>query len=332
MGLELSNTPQEGSRMLAIIKKRSRKMPQGKDVWPYIFLLPFFLIYFTFNFYPIIYTFIISLHKWDGFTDAVFTGFTNYISIFTKDPYFLKSIKNTLIFMVIDIPLVVGGGIVMAAILNSKILKFSTVFRWTTFLPYLTIPVAIGILFLLIFDWNMGLFNRILLTIGIIKEGINFLGVPALARGTIILMIFWKYLGYHMIFFNAGILGISNELYEAADVDGASVFTKFFRITVPMLRPILEFLLVMNIIWGFQLFDEPKVLFSSWASSGGSVPAAGGPQRSALTAIWNLYDTTFGTQMQYGKGAAIAYGLFLFILVFSIVTQMIIRLRNKGEV
>ncbi|MDR1419287.1 MAG: sugar ABC transporter permease [Treponema sp.] len=310
--------------------KLNRKRLQGKDIWPYLFLVPFFVIYLAFNFYPLIYSFIISLNKWDGFTKPAFIGFKNYVDIFTRDPYFLKSIKNTLIFMAFDIPLCVGGGIVMAAILNSKYLKAPDVFRWTTFLPYVTIPVAIGILFLLIFDWNMGLLNRILLSIGIIREGINFLGVPALARGVTISMIFWKYLGYHMIFFNAGILSISHELYEAADVDGASGFTKFFKITVPMLKPILEFLLVMNIIWGFQLFDEPKAMFSSWTSSGGSVASAGGPQRSILTAIWNLYDTSFGTQMQYGKGAAIAYGLFLFILVSSLIVQVIIR-RGKSK-
>jgi multiple sugar transport system permease protein/cellobiose transport system permease protein len=295
-------------------------------------LLPFFVIYLAFNLYPLIYTFFISLTKWDGFTPSAFVGFKNYVDIFTKDPYFLKSIGNTLIFMAFDIPLCVGGGVIMAAILNSKVLKGPDVFRWTTFLPYITIPVAIGILFMLIFDWNMGLINRILLTLGVLKdEGINFLGRPPLARGVSVLMCFWKYLGYHMIFFNAGILSISNELYEAADVDGASGFTKFTKITIPMLRPILEFLLVMNIIWGFQLFDEPKVLFSTWASSGGNVSAAGGPQRSALTAIWNLYDTSFGTQMQYGKGAAIAYGLFLFIFVFSAVVQLLIRQGKSKE-
>jgi multiple sugar transport system permease protein/cellobiose transport system permease protein len=310
---------------------KTRKRLQGKDVWPYLFVLPFFVIYLAFNLYPIIYTFFISLTKWDGFTKSTFIGFKNYIDIFTRDPYFLKSIGNTLIFMAFDIPLCVGGGILMAAILNSKVLKAPDVFRWTTFLPYLTIPVAIGILFMLIFDWNMGLLNRILLAIGVIKEGINFLGKPVLARGVVVLMCFWKYLGYHMIFFNAGILSISTELYEAADVDGASGFTKFIKITVPMLRPILEFLLVMNIIWGFQLFDEPRVLFSSWASSGGNVAAAGGPQRAALTAVWNLYDTSFGTQMQYGKGAAIAYGLFLFIFVFSAGIQLFVRLRNKDN-
>jgi multiple sugar transport system permease protein/cellobiose transport system permease protein len=320
----------EEAEMSVPAVKLGHKRLQGKDVWPYLFLVPFFVIYLVFNFYPIIYTFVISLNKWDGFTKPVFIGFKNYVDIFTRDPYFLKSIKNTLIFMAFNIPLCVGGGIVIAAVLNSKYLKAPGVFRWTTFLPYLTIPVAIGILFMLIFDWNMGLLNRILIALGILKEGINFLGVPGLARGVIILMCFWKYLGYHMVFFNAGILSIPNELYEAADVDGASSFTKFFKITVPMLRPILEFLLVMNIIWGFNFFDEPKAMFSSWASSGGGVPAAGGPQRAALTAVWNLYDTSFGTQMMYGKGAAIAYGLFLFILVFSAVIQVIIR-RNKDK-
>lgn len=306
------------------------KKLEGKDIWPYLFLLPFFVIYFAFNFYPMVYTFVISLNKWDGFTKPSFIGFKNYVDIFTKDPYFLKSIKNTLIFMVFNIPLCVGGGIVMAAILNSKYVKMGNVFRWTLFLPYITVPVAIGILYLLIFDWNMGLLNRILIALRIVDEGINWLGEPNLARGVIILMCFWKYLGYHMIFFNAGLLSINEELYEAADIDGATEFTKFTKITIPMLRPITEFLLVMNIIWGFNFFDEPKVLFSNWTSLGGQVPSAGGPQRAALTAVWNLYDTSFGTQMQYGKGAAIAYGLFLFIFVFSAVVQFIIR-RNKDS-
>jgi multiple sugar transport system permease protein/cellobiose transport system permease protein len=279
----------------------------------------------------LIYSFFISLTKWDGFSPATFIGFKNYVDIFTRDPYFLKSIKNTLIFMAFDIPLVAGGGLVLAAILNSRLLKASGFFRMAAFLPYLTIPVAIGILFMLIFDWNTGLINRIFVNLGILKQGINFLGIPMLARGVVVLMIFWKYLGYHMIFFNAGILSISNELYEAADVDGASSFTKFFRITVPMLRPIVEFLLVMNIIWGFQLFDEPKVLFSPWLTSGGGAGTAGGPQRAALTAVWNLYDTSFGTQMQYGKGAAIAYGFCFFLFVFSVVIQVFIRWRNKDD-
>lgn len=309
------------------LKSRLSKI-QGKHVWPYVFIVPFFLIYITFNFYPLIYSFVISLTEWDGFRESKFVGLQNYVNIFTKDPYFLKSIWNTLIFMVFDIPIVIGGGIVMAAILNSRLLKASNFFRLATFAPYLTIPVAIGILFSLLFDWNSGMINKILIAIGLLDKGINFLGVPALARATVVLMICWKYLGYHMIFFNAGILSIPTELYEAAEVDGGSAIQKFTQITIPLLRPTTEFLLIMNIIWGFQLFDEPKVLFSPWVSASGGAGTVGGPQRSVLTAVWNLYDTSFGTQMQYGKGAAIAYGLFMFILVFSIFGLLVIKRKN----
>lgn len=315
----------------ACIARRKGHKLQGKNVWPYLFVIPFFVIYLVFNFYPLIYSFLISLTEWDGFSTPKFIGFANYVDLFTKDPYFLKSIINTLIFMAFDIPIVIVGGILLASILNSKLLKASGFFRLAIFAPYLTIPVSIGVLFSLLFDWNSGVVNKILLSLGIVHQGINFLGIPALARGIVILMICWKYLGYHMIFFNAGILGIAPELYEAADVDGASSFTKFRRITLPLLRPITEFLLVMNVIWGFQLFDEPKVLFSPWVSASGAAGTVGGPGRAALTAVWNLYDTSFGTQMQYGKGAAIAYGLFLFILVFSMMLLFLLRGGKKEK-
>lgn len=313
------------------LKNKQKTKLTGKKVWPYIFIAPFFIIYIAFNFYPLIDTFIISLYSWDGFGEKTFIGFENYRNIFTTDPYFLMSIKNTLIFMAGDIPVVLIGGILLAAVLNSKSLKGRTFFQTVAFLPYLTISVAIGVLFSLLFDWNQGTVNKILLQLGIIDKGINWLGDPKLARLTTIMMVCWKYIGYHMVFFNAGITGIDTELYEAADVDGAGAVTKFFKITIPLLRPTWEFLLVMNIIWGFQFFDEPKNLFSSWASTSGGTGVIGGPQRSCLTAIWNLYDTAFGTQMKYGKAAAEAYGLAIFICAFSIGTLMILKATRHDD-
>ncbi|HEY5583793.1 MAG TPA: sugar ABC transporter permease [Ruminiclostridium sp.] len=307
-----------------------KKSIDGIKVWPFIFIVPFFVIYLAFGIFPIIYSFIISFTSWNGFEKPVFIGIQNYINIFTKDPYFIKSIGNTLIFMAIDTPILIVGGIVLAAVFNSRMVKFRGAFRLAIFSPYLTIPVSIGILFALLFDWNSGIINKLLLAVGVVDEGINWLGIPMLARGVICLMIIWKYIGYHMIFFNAAIVAIPMELYEAADVDGATVFQKFIKITVPMLKPIAEFLIIMNIIWGFQLFDEPMVLFSGWIS-GGAASAVGGPGRSCLTAIWNLYDTTFGTQMQYGKGASIAYGVFLFIIVFAIIGYRVIKGKGKEE-
>lgn len=309
---------------------RRRKLFDGIRTWPYLFILPFFVIYLAFGIFPIIYSLVISFTSWNGFGKATFIGLQNYITIFTKDPYFFKSIGNTLIFMAIDTPILIVGGIILAAVFNSKLLKYRDAFRLAVFSPYLTIPVAIGILFGLLFDWNSGIINKLLIATGIVDQGINWLGIPVLARGVICLMIIWKYLGYHMIFFNAAIVAIPNELYEAAEVDGATVFQKFMKITVPMLKPIAEFLIIMNIIWGFQLFDEPMVLFSGWIS-GGAARAVGGPGRSALTAVWNLYDTTFGTQMQYGKGAAIAYGIFLFIVIFTIIGYRVIKGQGKEE-
>lgn len=308
-----------------------RRKFKSKTVWPYLFILPFFVIYIAFNIYPLINTFFISLFSWDGFGERSFIGFDNYVEIFTKDPYFLKSIRNTLIFMAGDIPIVLIGGILLASVLNSKMLKGKQFFQTTSFLPYLTTPVAIGVLFSLLFDWNQGTINKILISWGGIDSGINWLGEPGLARATTILMVTWKYIGYHMVFFNAGISGIDMELYEAAEVDGAGTVTKFFKITVPLLRPTWEFLLVMNIIWGFQFFDEPKNLFSSWASTSGGSGVVGGPQRSCLTAVWNIYDTAFGTQMKYGKAAAESYGLALFIFAFSVGMLLVLKGTRHDE-
>ena len=302
--------------MTSVSLRRKHKLT-GKKVWPYLFLIPFFVIYLSFNFYPLIYSFVISLTQWDGFTEPVFVGLSNFVNIFTDDPYFLKSIGNTLLFMLFNAPFVLIGGLILATMLNSKLIRGRNVFQLATFLPYLTIPVAIGVLFMLLFDWNSGLINRIFVSLGIFQEPVNFLGLPGPARFVVIMMINWKYIGYHAVFFSAGITSIPVELYESAEVDGASAFVKFRKITIPMLRPIIEFLLIMNIINGFQLFDEVKVLFSPWLSASGGAGTIGGPDRAALTAVWNLYDTSFGTQMQYGKGASIAYGLFLFILLFS---------------
>ena len=308
-----------------------RKRITGKQYWPYLFVTPFFVIYLAFNVYPLISTFIYSLHDWDGFGEMKFVGLANYKTIFTTDPYFLKSIGNTLIFMLGDIPICLVGGILLAVVLNSKLLKGKNFFQVTTFLPYLTISVAIGVLFSLMFDWNQGTINKLLIQWGILNKGINWLGQPKLARFTTIMMVCWKYIGYHMVFFNAAITGIDMELYEAADVDGAGAWKKFSRITLPLLRPTWEFLLVMNIIWGFQFFDEPKVLFSSWTSASGGTGVIGGPQRAALTAIWNIYDTAFGTTMHYGKAAAESYGLALFIVAFTVGVLLILRVTRNDK-
>lgn len=298
---------------------------QRLNPWPYLFIAPYFIIYLIFGFYPILYSLGISFTNWDGIGSIHFVGFTNYIKLFTIDPYFWKSIINTLILLLESLPVQIIGGLLLAVALFSKRAKFKRLFQLVNFLPYITTPVAVGLIFWMFFDWQTGIVNRILTQSGILAEGINWLGNVWPARIVVGLMIIWKYTGYTMVIYLAGLANIPNDIYEAAYVDGSGPVHTFFKITVPLLRPVTVFLVITSIIGGLQLFDEPKLLLAGWGGASGSV--VGGPDRGCLTAVWNLYDTAFGSNMRYGMGAAIAYGLFLVIFLVSIIGA---KFLNRG--
>ncbi|WP_227522110.1 carbohydrate ABC transporter permease [Bacillus solitudinis] len=283
-------------------------------VWPYIFLSPFIICYLAFNIFPIFYSFVISFTRWDGFSEKLYVGFDNYIRVFTQDPYFWKSVWNTLLIMMMSTPFVIIFGLLLAVFLFN-ISKGKSFFQTVNFIPYITTPVAIGLIFAFLFDWSSGTVNTILLNLGVVDQGINWLGEPLYARIVVALMIVWKYTGYHMAIYLTGLSTIPQELYDAAKVDGSSPVNTFFKITVPLLAPITLFLVLTDIIGGLQMFDEPKLLFSG---SGGT-SAVGGPERSVLTVIWHFYDVTFTTS-RFGYGAAVSFSLFLIIIVFSIVS------------
>jgi multiple sugar transport system permease protein/cellobiose transport system permease protein len=179
--------------------------------------------------------------------------------------------------------------------------------------------VALGILFKLLFDWKYGTVNRILISLGILKEGIYWLGTPRAAPFVIIFLIIWKYVGYYMAIFLAGLTSVPEELYEAAVVDGAGKISIFFLITLPMLRPIITFATVTSLIGGLQIFDEPNIIFSTF----------GGPERSVLTIVWNFYDIAFRNDFRMGYSSAIAFLLFLIIVIVSTIGIRVIG--GKGE-
>ena len=291
--------------------------------WPYIFITPYFLIYFSFGLFPVLFSLYISFTDWDGIGKMKFVGFGNYLKLFSTDPYFLKSILNTLILMIGYLPVLLIGGLLLAVALFNKKIKGRQYYQLANFLPYITTPVAIGIIFLLLFDWQTGTVNKLLVHSGLVSEGVNWLGNVWTARLVVVLMATWKYMGYCMVFYLAGLTNISVDIYEAAFVDGSGPVNTFFKITLPLLRPIIVFLLITSIIGGFQLMEEPMLLMGSTGFGG----YAGGPERSCLTAVWNLYDTAFGSTMRYGFAAAISYGLFIFISLFSIVGM---KITNRG--
>lgn len=288
--------------------------------WPVVFIAPFIIFFFTFNLFPIIYSFFLSFTDWNGIGEKVFVGFDNYIRIFTKDATFLKSLWNTLYIMVLGFPISVFLGLLIAAFL-SNLKKFRNLFQTINFLPYITTPVAIGLIFTFLFDWNTGIINRIIEFFG--GEGINWLGNAKFAPVVIGIMIIWKCTGYYMALYLAGITSISTDIYEAAKVDGAGTVKTFFKITMPLLKPITIFITITSLIYALQLFDEPNLMFNVSTTS-----IIGGPDRSCLTMVWNFYDVAFGSTARLGYGSAVSSTLFIIIVAASLIGM---RFMNRKE-
>jgi cellobiose transport system permease protein len=298
-----------------------------KRKWvPYIFLSPYILLYVTFGFIPILFSLYVSFTSWDGIRDKTFVGLDNYLFLFNPDSYFFKSVGNTLLFIVMTLPFQMLFGLLIASLLYSRFVKWKGFYQLINFLPYIVTPVAVGLMFNLLFDWQTGFVNKVFIHLGWVNEEIYWLGESGNARFVIALMLFWKGFGYTMVFFLAGLANIPRDLYEAAQVDGASPFDMFLRITLPLLKPVTTFVLITGIIGGFQLLEEPLLLLGGFGGGGSAV--IGGPDRCCLTTVWNMYDTAFGSTTRYGLGSAIAYGLCIIIALFSITGY---RFLNKGE-
>ncbi|WP_138751463.1 carbohydrate ABC transporter permease [Paenibacillus sinopodophylli] len=288
-----------------------------KNKWPYLFITPYFLFYAVFSLFPIVFTLYLSFTDWDLFGNRNFIGLDNYKQLFFNDKFFWKSMFNVILFIACYLPALVLIGMLLASLIESKLIKRKTFFRLSFFSAYMTTPVAIGIIFALLFDWQGGFVNNLFIELGWISEKINWLGDSTSARWIVIMMVFWKNLGYFLMFYSAGMASIDNSVYEAAQIDGASPKDVFLRITIPLLKPINLFLIVTTIIGGLQMVEEPMLLYSGWASGTSMV---GGPDGSVFTPIWYMFDASFnGSSFKYGKGAAIAYSTFLFIALFSLV-------------
>lgn len=292
--------------------------------WPYIFVAPFVITYLLFYLYPMLFSFGISLTDWTAvdMDTRNFVGIKNYIRVFTDDPMFWRSVLNTIKIMLIAMPLTIIAGLLMA-VLMFNIIKCRQFIQTVNFLPYITMPVAIGLIFANMFNMNIGPVNQILEKLGILKEGLNWLGDSHYAFWVVILMCMWKNFGYFMVIYLSGLSTISGEYYDAAKVDGANAVQRFFKITLPLLRPITTFVIVQGAIGGFQLFDEAKNLVSGAGSN-----IVGGPGRSLLTIVWYFYDTSFQNNSRYGYGAAIAFSMMLIIGVISLIN---VSLLNRRE-
>lgn len=300
------------------MKKESDVMPRKKI--PYLMILPYFLLYIAFGLFPILFSLGVSFTSWDGIGDVIFIGLANYKRVFTQDKFFYKSLWNTIILLVISTPIQIILGLLMATFLKDFFKRTRNGLQLINFLPYITTPVAVGIIFQLMFDWKSGIINALLNLFGV--ESIYWLGNAWPSRIVVILMIVWKNYDYMMIMFLSGLSSIPDELYEAARIDGAKWWGCFTKITIPLLRPIFVFVITTSVINGFKLFDEPQLLFSS-----ASQPI-GGPDRAVMTVVMRFYEASFRS-FEFGYGSALAYCLFLVIAGASLVLFRLVGGRKE---
>lgn len=275
----------------------------------YLSIAPFFLIFLVFGLFPIGFAFFLAFQSWDGIGPMRYVGLDQFRYLIT-DTFFIKSIWVTLqIWIISTIPMLLLA-LGLAFLLNQN-LHGRMFYRVAYFIPNVTSLVAIAIIFSSIFGNQFGLLNALLQGLGV--DRIEWLNDPWGIKIAIATMVVWRWLGYNAIIYLAGLQVIPEDLYEAARLDGATQWNVFKDITVPLLRPVILFTVVTSTIGGMQLFTEAQVLVGN----------SGGPGREGLTMVLYLYEQAF-VQNQFGYGAAIGWGLFVVIVLFSILNWKLV--------
>ncbi|GAA1621397.1 sugar ABC transporter permease [Kribbella alba] len=278
----------------------------------YAAVSPFFILFAVFGAFPVLFSIYISFHSWDGIGQMKWVGLEQYSYLLT-DPQFWTAISNTLIIWVLSTVPMLLLALVIANALHTAT-RFRSFYRIAYFIPNITSLVAVTMVFGSIFSNNFGLLNAFLQSIGLSK--IEWLSQPWGIKIAIASIVTWRWVGYNAIIFLAGLQAISADIYEAAKVDGASPSQTFWRITVPLLRPVILFTAVTSTIGGLQIFTESRVLF-------GNTDNIGGPGGAGTTIVSYLYQSAF-INNQFGYGAAIGWALFILIVLFSIINWRLI--------
>jgi cellobiose transport system permease protein len=286
----------------------------------YAAISPFYLIFLGFGLFPVGFSLYLSFHRWDGLGSMEWAGLSQY-QYLLSDGDFWNSIGNTIIIWVLATFPMIFLAMVTAVMLNSAV-RFKGLYRVAYFLPNVTSVVAIAIVFGSIFSTNAGMVNAVLHAVGI--DQVAWLNTPWGIKVTIAALMTWQWTGYNAIIFLAGLQTVPGELYEAARMDGAGPVQTFFRITLPLLRPTLLFVLVVSTVTGLQSFSEPQVLLQT---SSNDSTFAGGPGHSGQTMVLYFFQQTFDNN-DFGYGAAVAWGIFLVVVLFSIINWRLVQRRG----
>lgn len=296
----------------SVLSRIKGKMIISEKTAPYVFLAPVILIFLIFMVYPIIKSLILCTQAFVN-GEYVYVGVENFVKLF-KDPIFWKSLSNTFIYLIIQVPIMVFLSLTLAVLLDSKFLRVKGFFRMSLFLPAITALVAYAMIFKLMLNTDYGMVNHFIGLFGIDK--IDWLNTAWGARVSIILGITWRWTGYNMIIMIAGLQGIPTELYESAEIDGANYIQKFFKITIPMVKPIILFVAMTSTIGTLQLFDESYILTS------------GGPDNATITIGHYLYNNGFQF-FKFGYASAISYTL---VVIIALLSFLQFKVSKGGEI
>ena len=281
-------------------KKLSLKKKQNITGW--VFLTPATLLIAVMSFYPMIQALLLSFKTGIG-AKMEWAGTYNYTRMF-QDTIFIQALKNNFLYLIIQVPIMLILALILASMLNDKHLRFKGLFRTMIFLPCATSLVSYAIIFRSLFAVD-GFVNTVLINLGILNTGYNFLANTNSARVVIIIALIWRWTGYNMVFYLAGLQNIEYSVYEAARIDGASPMQQFLKITVPLLKPTILLTAIMSTNGTLQLFDESVNL------------TGGGPSNTTITMSHYIYDMSFKYVPNFGYAAAMSFIILILVAILA---------------
>lgn len=288
------------------MKKKGLNMEQKRNLTGWAFLLPAALLIFVFCFYPMVQALILSFQKGTG-SAVQPAGFANYARIL-KDATFQQCLFNTIFYFVIQVPIMLILALILAQLLNSPGIKGKGIYRTMIFLPCATSLVSYSMIFKSLFA-NDGLVNRVLSTVGI--PTVDWFQNAWAARWVIVIALVWRWTGYNMVFYLAGLQNIDYSIYEAARIDGASPFQQFVHLTIPLLKPTILLTAIMSTSGTLQLFDESVNL------------TAGGPGKATMTLTHYIYNISFVETPKFNYAAALSVFILVVVAVLSAIQMKV---------
>jgi cellobiose transport system permease protein len=295
--------------VVPVPKTRSSLWHEVRRNWvAYAYISPFYILFAIFGAFPLVYALYLSFTRWNGISPIQWIGLENY-QFMLQDQLFWTALKNTVFIAVVAHVPMMSAALALAFVVNSKLVPFKDLFRTAYFLPIVTSSVAVSLVFTTLYGFRYGLINWVLTSSGL--PAIDWWGGSgAWIKPAIIILFIWRWLGWNMVIYLAGLQSIPEEFNEAAQVDGANLRQIFWTITLPLMRPVILFTLVLSTIGGMTIFEEPYILLLQTAPTMG---ASGGTNNAGLTLATYLYNQGF-TLAHFGYAAAIAY-VVSFIIV-----------------